>query len=310
MENRETAESRERIFNTSPDAILITRLDDGLVVEVNDGFSAMTGFTRTDVVGETTIGVNLFKNPADRQLLTTAIKDHGVCKNLEIVFVRKDGSELVGMVSARSIELRGALHLISVVRDITERRQAEAALRLSEQKFRFMTENASDVIWHLDRNYRFTYISPADERMRGFKQEEVLGATVWSLLKPEGIEHAKQVNAKRLADEQTGIRTNTIRYELEQTCKDGSWVWTEVAVTPYHDANGELVGYHGVTRDITERKRAETALAAAKEAAETANRAKSQFLANMSHELRTPLNAILGFSELMTRDPDLPPAQA
>lgn len=75
------------------------------MVEVNNGFSTMTGFTHADAVGKTTIGVNIFKNPADRQLLTMAVKDHGACENLEMVFVRKDGSELVGMVSARSIEL-------------------------------------------------------------------------------------------------------------------------------------------------------------------------------------------------------------
>jgi signal transduction histidine kinase len=102
----------------------------------------------------------------------------------------------------------------------------------------------------------------------------------------------------------------SFRGELEYYHKDGSTIWTEVMAFPVPGPSGGFVDILGVTRDIRERKRAEAVLADAKEAAEAANRAKSQFLANMSHELRTPLNAILGFSELMARDPSLPAAQA
>ncbi len=135
-----------------------------------------------------------------------------------------------------------------------ERKRALDRLRESEEKFRNMTDNASDVIWHLDGDFRFDYISPADERLTGHRIDEVLGTTIWSHLKPEGIEHVKQKNAERLAEEQTGKKTGTIRYELELSCKDGSWVWVEINVEPHHDIHGNLVGLHGVTRDITERK--------------------------------------------------------
>ncbi len=141
-----------------------------------------------------------------------------------------------------------------------ERKRTLDRLRESEEKFRYMTENSSDVIWHLDQDYRFDYISPADERMRGYRQDEVIGRTVWSLLKPEGIDHVKQKTAERMADEQKGILTGTIRYELELICKDGGWVWAEINVASHHNSQGELVGLHGVSRDITERKRLEQEL--------------------------------------------------
>ena len=136
-----------------------------------------------------------------------------------------------------------------------ERKRALDKLRESEEKFRNMTDNASDVIWHLDSDFRFDYISPADERLTGYRIDEVIGTTIWSHLKPEGIEHVKQKNAERLTEEQTGAKTGTMRYELELGCKDGSWVWVEINVEPHHDIHGNLVGLHGVTRDITERKR-------------------------------------------------------
>ena len=137
---------------------------------------------------------------------------------------------------------------------------AEIALRESEEKYRLMTENSSDVIWHMDNNYRFTYISQADERMRGYKKEDVLGTAVWSQLTPEGIEEVKRVNARRLADEAKGIKTAVVRYELQQKCNDGSLLWTEVNVSAFHDKNGKMTGYHGVTRDISERVKQERQL--------------------------------------------------
>lgn len=136
----------------------------------------------------------------------------------------------------------------------------KSKLMESETKYRFITDNAVDVIWHLDLNYCFTYLSPSDEKIRGYTQDEVLGKCLWNQLKPEGIEHVKEVNKKRLAAEENGIKTSYIRYELEQLCKNGTWIWTEVNVSPYRDKDGNMTGYHGVTRDVSERKRMEQIL--------------------------------------------------
>ena len=123
-ENREAKENLELIFNTSPDAVLITRLTDGYLVGVNEGFTAMTGYTRAEVMGKSTLDVNIWKNPADRQKLVTALNEKGFCENMEAVFQRKDGSQFTGIVSAKIITLQGDPHIISVTRDITERKQS------------------------------------------------------------------------------------------------------------------------------------------------------------------------------------------
>ncbi|EIC21538.1 ABC transporter substrate-binding protein [Thiorhodovibrio frisius] len=135
-------------------------------------------------------------------------------------------------------------------------------LSQSEEKFRHLTEHSSDIIWHLDSDLRFTYISLADERLRGFPREEVLGQTVWSLLKPEGIEQIQQANAQRLERESQAKSTSTQCYELEQKCKNGGWLWTEINVAPMRDDQGQISGYYGVTRDISARRAAELALRA------------------------------------------------
>ena len=120
-EIREAKEHFETIFNTSPDASLITRLNDGLIVDINDGFTALTGFTRKEAIGKSSLAVNIWKNPVDRQKVINELSEKGFCENLEAQFQRKDGSQLSGSMSAKMITLPGTPHIISVTHDITER---------------------------------------------------------------------------------------------------------------------------------------------------------------------------------------------
>jgi PAS domain S-box-containing protein len=175
-------------------------------------------------------------------------------------------------------------------------------LKKSEEKFRVITENSSDVIWHLDANLNLTYISPADERIRGFKKEEVLGKSLFSILKPEGIELLKEANQKRLNDMAKGLRSAPAIYELEELCKDGSWVWVEATATAFYDQDGNISGYHGVSRDISERKKAELLLKERERQLSQLNSTKDKLFSIIAHDLRSPFNAVLGLSELLLQN--------
>jgi len=124
-ESREAREHFELIFNTSPDAVLITRLHDDCFVDINDGFTALTGIIREEIIGKSGSAVDVWHDPADRQKLAAILAEKGYYENAEVVFRRKDGSKFTGLVSARIITLNGVTHAISIARDITDRKLAE-----------------------------------------------------------------------------------------------------------------------------------------------------------------------------------------
>jgi len=122
---RESEEKYRLTFNTSPDSVNINRLEDGLYVDINDGFTKLTGFTREDIIGKTSIEINIWDNPADRQKLVQGLRGKGYYENLEANFRRKDGSITTALMSARVIPLNGIPHIISITRDISEYRKIE-----------------------------------------------------------------------------------------------------------------------------------------------------------------------------------------
>jgi PAS domain S-box-containing protein len=198
-----------------------------------------------------------------------------------------------------------AIELETANRELTEsKRQLEnytAELKESELKHRLLAENVTDTIWTMSLDpLRFTYISPSVTRMRGYSMDEAVALSLEETLTPESLANVSKKLAEELAREAAGDvdpnRSKTI--EIQQYCKDGSICLAEVTASFLRDQADRIVGLLGVTRDISERKKAEW-LDQAKIAAEASSAAKSRFLSNMSHELRTPLNHIMGFTELI-----------
>lgn len=141
-----------------------------------------------------------------------------------------------------------------------ERSEAAQRLRESEEHYRLLTEGVTDVVWRQDSNNVFTYISPADERMRGYAAHEVVGHHVFELMTPESVETIRSVARQRAEVPDNTIQNNTLTFILEQKCKDGGTVWTEVRSTAERDAQGRITGYRGISRDISERRKVEAQL--------------------------------------------------
>jgi PAS domain S-box-containing protein len=131
---RESEEKFRLTYSSSPDAVNINRLEDGLYVDINEGFIRATGYTREEVIGRTSLEMNIWHDPADRQKLVQGLQEKGYYENLEAQFQRKDGSLITALMSARVISLQGVLHILSITRDITESKVIEAKLQQA-QKF-------------------------------------------------------------------------------------------------------------------------------------------------------------------------------
>ena len=175
-------------------------------------------------------------------------------------------------------------------------RAADAAAAEGAAMYRFLADNAMDLITRHSSDGRIRFASPATVALLGCTPDDITDQTLNAIVHPDDM---GVVQAALMESSYFG-RSGTAEVRLRH--KDGHTVWAEIRCRPASRTIGAPAEIVAVTRDISERKRHERALEAARDAALDASRAKSRFLANMSHELRTPLNAIIGFSEIMTRE--------
>lgn len=194
---------------------------------------------------------------------------------------------------------------IRLTQEIAERERGEEALREAEKQYHSIVENAVEGIYQSTPDGRFMSVNPALARMYGYQSPQELLASIADIGRQVYVVPGQRERFIRLLEENDRVEG----FECQVHHKSGTVFWVSEHARAVRNESGDLLYYEGTIQDITARKRAEEALQQAKEIAETANRAKSEFLANMSHELRTPLNGILGYAQILNRDPNLSEAQ-
>lgn len=159
-------------------------------------------------------------------------------------------------------EYEGSLAKVVSMRDITDRKQAEEALQASEQKYRLLTEMMNDIIWVADLSLRTTYVSPSIEKVLGFTTEERLNQDPSTQMTPESYARVLALLREELDHERehSGNPQRTVKVDVEYYHKNGTTVWMENLVSAIRDTEGSVTAIHGVSRDITDRKKAEKAL--------------------------------------------------
>lgn len=195
-----------------------------------------------------------------------------------------------------------------IIRDITDRKQAEEALRKSEERWQLAIQGSNDGIWDQNLITSEHFLSPHCLEMLGYDHAELDKLNTFNkwieFIHPDDRLRLQETFQRHLDQE---LPFYSCEYRMR--CKDGSYKWLLTRGHAHWNEQGQPIRAVGSITDISDLKSAEAELRLAKEAAEAANQAKSTFLANMSHELRTPLNAILGFTQLMANDRHITVAQ-
>jgi two-component system, cell cycle sensor histidine kinase and response regulator CckA len=182
---KESEEKFRKAFYTSPDSININRLADGMYVSINEGFSRITGYSEADTIGRTSVELNIWANPEDRRKLVAGLKTAGEVNNLDAAFRMKNGQIRYGLMSAAMIDLQGTPHILSITRDITDRRQEEERLRESTELVSAIFEHVQAGIFLIDSaTHTIVNANRMAVEMCGTAKEELIGKTCHKYICP------------------------------------------------------------------------------------------------------------------------------
>lgn len=249
----ESEERFQKAFRSSPVGLAITRTSDGIYIDINNAYSDITGFSRDELIGQTSLGLNI-TTLEQRQEYSVQVREQGFIHNQEMVIRHKSGEARIMLGSMEVIELNHETCVLSTAIDITKRKQTEEKLHLSDQ----ILQRVSALVLVADSHGNIIYVSPAAKFILGYEPEELLGDNWWKLSRSEALEaqHEKEY-LSRAASGQTPIATEPYERAVQDRWGNTRWIsWVDTA-----GSDGSIIG---VGHDITERKQIEDALRIAK----------------------------------------------
>ena len=242
-----------KAFRTSPDAISIVRRRDNTILDTNNGFCSMMGYAREEVLGKTSIELNLWLDPSERERLVATVTQIGEASNIEAQFRCRDGHIITALVSVSAIEVGGEQCILIMSRDITERKQSEEALRKRDERFRLLFNSSSDMVLLHALNEdgmpgSFLEVNDVACQRLGYTREELLQLSPLDIDAPEGIEVVPEM-MKKLQEDKHAL------WEGIHVTKGGKHIPVEISNHLF-----ALEGRPAIlasVRDITERKQME-----------------------------------------------------
>jgi PAS domain S-box-containing protein len=253
---RESEDLFRLAFQTGPDPVSISSLKDGLYVDVNDGFTSMTGYSRDEAVGKSSTELGIWVDLEDRRRLVRTLQEYGHVQNLETKFQLRDGAVKTGLLSARVFMLKGEPHLLAIVRDIEEWKKTQEALRESEEKYRNLFQNAPIGIFQSIVEGRFLNVNPAFAQMYGYESPE----DVINSVKDVASQLFCAPDTRTQIVEMAMKHDRLLSFENQYRRKDGSVFIGNLHMQVVRNKDGSVSHLEGFVEDITERKKAEEAL--------------------------------------------------
>ncbi len=257
-----------KTLETTSDGVAI--IQEGRYVYFNERFLSTLGIPEGYQAGGEPLGALM--HPDDRTAVLDSYGKHlrgqSAPSKHEVRVIRPDGKMITLMVTSAATVYRGKPAVLNFMQDITEAKRAEQALKESEQRHRLIAENVDDIIWTMDFDMNWTYLSPSVQRLTGFSADEILRIPVRAMLPPETYSRVRTLIDEELAKEKNrdvSEKREPVTIQMPLMRKDGSVFWVELSANFNRDENGRPFEIVGVTRNISERKKAEEALLASEQ---------------------------------------------
>jgi PAS domain S-box-containing protein len=248
---RASEEKFSKSFWSSPVAIAISTVNEGRFIEVNDSYTALFGFSREELIGYTSMELGMFPDPKDRKEIVRLFRENGGFRNYEIRLRKKSGEPRDVLFSTEKVEIDGLACMLSLVIDITQRKQVEESLRESEKRFRTMADGTPVIIWVANAQDRIEFINRAYCEFFGVTLEQLQSQGWQPLVHPDDHAQYVEVFIDCLRERKT------FHGEARVRRSDGEWRWVESVGQPRFSSSGEFIGFVGSSMDITARKQAE-----------------------------------------------------
>ncbi|HOS30756.1 MAG TPA: PAS domain S-box protein, partial [Treponemataceae bacterium] len=250
---KESEEKYRAAFITSPDSVNINRMD-GLYVDINEGFTNITGYTSKDVIGKLSSEIDIWAIPEDRTKLILGLTTNGSVENLESVFRCKDGSLKTALMSARVITVNNEPHILSVTRDISDRKKAEQTIAAEKERLAVTLRSIGDGVITTDINGNIVMMNKVAEDLTGWKQDEAQGKSLTSVFTiiQEITRNSCENPVERV------ISTGSVIELANHTVlisRDGTERIIADSGAPIKDKSGSIIGVVLVFRDMTEKQK-------------------------------------------------------
>ena len=281
---RESENKFATVFLSSPVALTLVSATDGTFVDVNDAFVSSIGYSRDEVIGKTSDALGIFTDKNERERMLFSLRDQPCTYGMELKCRIKTGEIRTCLFSSSLILMGEKPYILSTIEDITNRKQAEEALRRSEERYRSLSESAQDLIFIIDRNDNVVYVNSYSQQMLKKPLEDIIG-------KPRKGLFPKSDSARQYQNLQRVFTTGIPHRVESQVPISGQARWQDTHLMPLRSADGTIYAVMGISRDITEQK-------ALHDAVTLANKKLNLLSSITRHDIINQLSALNGYLDL------------